>query len=119
MEDNLENLRLVEHIVKRQSNLKLICAETAEDGISMAQQYRPDLVILDIHLPGMNGYQALAKLSQLKETKEIKVLALSAAVNPRDIEKGLLAGFKRYLTKPIDVLDFLDVINTELELKGA
>ncbi len=74
------------------------------------------MIILDINLPGMNGIEVLKKLRGLENTKNTPILALSAAATERDIEKGMEAGFLRYLTKPIQVPNVVDAIKTALEL---
>lgn len=114
VEDNPANLRLVQHALKRQQNIALFSAVTAEEGIQLAQELQPHLILMDINLPGMDGYQALQQLLQTESTRRIKVIAVSAAASVRDIEKGLLAGFKRYLTKPLDIEDLLHVVHEEL-----
>ncbi len=115
VEDNPSNLRLMEMIASRIDGLTLISAHTAELGIELARAKRPDIIFLDINLPGMDGFQALKKLKSYQETREIPVLALSAAATRRDIEKGVAAGFTRYMTKPIQVREVIEVINEQLE----
>ena len=117
IEDNPANLRLIQHIIGRHEELKLYTAINAEEGIVIAGKELPDLIIIDINLPGMDGYQALSILQESDKTREIPVFALSAAARPRDVERGLTAGFKRYLTKPVDVEEFMDAIRNEFQLK--
>lgn len=105
VEDNPANLKLVEKIVSRIRGVHLISAHNAELGLELALAHHPDAIILDINLPGMDGFEALAKLRSYPETRGTPVLALSALAMPRDIEKGLRAGFREYLTKPIRVKD--------------
>ena len=114
VEDNPSNLRLMEMIVSRVGGLELISAHTAELGIELARSRKPDIIFMDINLPGMNGFQALEKLKQYEETREIPVLALSAAATKRDIEKGISAGFSRYMTKPMQIRDVIAAIKEEL-----
>ena len=111
VEDNPANLRLVQKVLKTEQGVSLISATSAELGIELAKAKRPDLIIMDINLPGMDGYEALSRLRNFKETTDIPVLALSAAAMPRDIERGLLAGFRRYLTKPIQIEELRQAIN--------
>jgi PAS domain S-box-containing protein len=111
VEDNPANLRLMEQIVRRIPNSKLISAHTAELGEDLARRHRPDIIIMDINLPGMNGFEALERLGEFGETREIPVIALSANAMPATVQKGLDAGFKSYLTKPIDVPEFLDALS--------
>ncbi|HYM03869.1 MAG TPA: ATP-binding protein, partial [Stellaceae bacterium] len=110
VEDNPVSIRLIEHLVSTLPNVALLTATTPQLGIDMAVAHRPDVVVLDLNLPGMSGYQVLARLQALPETRGIPVLALSAAAFPSDVRKGLAAGFFRYLTKPLDVNAFLAAI---------
>lgn len=114
IEDNQANLRLVQHVFERLDKVVLYAAPNAEMGIEQAKNKQPDLILLDINLPGMDGYEALSRLRNLQETSTIPVFAISAAAMPRDIERGLAAGFKRYITKPIQVTDLLEAVKTEL-----
>jgi hypothetical protein len=114
IEDNPANLRLMESVVKQQPTWTLLSARNAEQGIILAREQQPDLVILDLQLPGMDGYEALARMKKYPETQGLKYVALSAAAMPRDIEKGLLSGFRRYLTKPIQLGDLREVLSQEL-----
>jgi PAS domain S-box-containing protein len=115
VEDNPANLRLVESILERFPQVQLLSALDAEYGLKLARAHIPDLVILDINLPGMDGYQALTRLRNIKETSDIPVFALSASAMPRDVERGLAAGFQRYLTKPIQVNELVDAISMVLK----
>ncbi|NQU57809.1 MAG: response regulator [Rhodospirillales bacterium] len=108
----------MELIISRVDGLSMISTHTGELGIELARAERPDLIILDINLPGMNGFEALKKLRDCDETKNIPVLALSAAATQRDIDKGLEAGFLRYLTKPIMVPEIIVAIKSALEEHG-
>jgi CheY-like chemotaxis protein len=102
VEDNPANLRLMRKIMSRRSQFDLIDAPTAELGLELARQKQPDVIIMDINLPGMDGLTAVARLGDMRETRDIPAIALSAAAMPRDIERGLDAGFDDYLTKPVD-----------------
>ena len=115
VEDNPANLQLVQEIISTRSQLELISAKDAISGIELARSRLPNLILMDINLPGMSGIEALAVLLADSKTAHIPVIALSANAIPRDIEKGLAAGFFRYLTKPIRVLEFLDVIDLALK----
>ena len=115
VEDNPASLDLMEVIVARIERLSMISAHNAELAIELAKSKTPDLIILDIDLPGMDGLEALGKLQRLEETKDIPVIALSANATPKDIEKGVEAGFKRYLTKPIEVEEVVKSIKEGLE----
>ena len=115
VEDNPANLALVEQLIARRGDLKLLTAIDADLGIELARTYLPDVILMDINLPGMSGYGALKRLRDDPLTAHIPVLALSANAVPRDIEKGLEAGFFRYLTKPIRVHEFMDALDVALQ----
>jgi CheY-like chemotaxis protein len=120
VEDNPANLALVEYVLRqRRPHLRLLSAHTGELGISLAETQHPDLVILDISLPGMDGYQVLEVLRNTTATRDTPIFALSANAMQRDIEKGLQAGFDDYLTKPIDVTRLLGTIDSLLERRAA
>ena len=120
VEDNPANLALVEYLIRhRRPHLHLLSAHTGEVGISIAESQHPDLIILDVSLPGMDGYQVLDALRTDPKLRDTPTLALSANAMQRDIEKGLAAGFDDYLTKPIDVERLLRTIDTLLERRVA
>jgi signal transduction histidine kinase/ActR/RegA family two-component response regulator len=102
IEDNPANVMLLEHIAKRMS-IRFITANNAELGIALAASQQPDLIVMDINLPQLDGYQALIHLKQNPATASIPVIALSANAMENDVKRGLAAGFLRYHTKPIDV----------------
>ncbi|MET3132335.1 PAS domain S-box-containing protein [Oxalobacteraceae bacterium GrIS 1.11] len=114
VEDNPANLALVEQLIGRRSDLKLLTAIDAHLGIQLARAYQPDVILMDINLPGISGYSALKILHDDPSTGHIPVMALSANAVPRDIEKGIEAGFFRYLTKPIKVLEFMEALDVAL-----
>jgi CheY-like chemotaxis protein len=114
VEDNPANLALVEQLIARRDDLQLISAITGHRGVMMAKQNRPDVILMDINLPGMSGYGALQLLRTDPTTSHIPVIALSANAMPRDIEKGIDAGFFNYLTKPIMVREFMDALDVAL-----
>ena len=119
VEDNPANLALVEQLIARRSDLKLLTAIDAHLGIDLARTYQPDVILMDINLPGISGYGALHILHDDPLTSHIPVMALSANAVPRDIEKGLEAGFFRYLTKPIKVVEFMDALDVALHHAAA
>lgn len=106
VEDSPDHMTLVEKIISRMDNLSLLAAHTPTLGLDIARAQRPDIILLDICLPGMNGFEVLKLLQSCELTRSIPVMAISASANPADIEKGLRAGFRRYLTKPINVTEF-------------
>ncbi len=116
VEDNPANMQLVEKIVLLRPNTRLLCAPQAEIGIDLAVAHRPDLILMDIHLPGMDGTSAMKKLGDLKETKNIPVIALSANAMKKDVDQALDEGFKAYIIKPVHVGSFLKTINDFLEV---
>jgi PAS domain S-box-containing protein len=103
VEDNPANLMFMESLIETFDGVRLLTAPTAELGLELALAHRPDVVILDINLPGMNGYEALERLREWPETRHIPALALSASATERDVRRGLEAGFARYFTKPVKV----------------
>ena len=114
VEDNPANLTLVEQLIARRGDLKLLTAIDGHLGIELARAYLPDVILMDINLPGISGYGALKILRDDPATAHIPVLALSANAVPHDVEKGLEAGFFRYLTKPIRVREFMDALDVAL-----
>ena len=114
VEDNPANLQLVGEILSGRPDITLMTAPHARLGLELAHAHRPDLILLDIHLPGMDGYEALKALQAWEETRDIPVLALTADAMPREVERGLAAGFARYVTKPIDVPTFVEAIDAFL-----
>ncbi len=114
VEDNLANLTLIEKLVARRPDIRLLSARDGRSGIDIALTSQPDVVLMDINLPGINGIQALHILSDNPATAHIPVIALSANAMPRDIEKGLQAGFYRYLTKPIRVAELMETLDEAL-----
>jgi len=111
IEDNLANLRLVELMLARRDDLRLIAATDPREGLALARSERPGLILLDINLPGMDGYAVLKELQAHSDTRDIPVLAVSANAMPGDIEQGLAAGFRGYLTKPLDIARLLRAID--------
>jgi CheY-like chemotaxis protein/anti-sigma regulatory factor (Ser/Thr protein kinase) len=114
VEDNPANLMLVEDLIERRSDIRLLSARDGFTGIEIARSVLPDIILMDINLPGMSGISALNILSADPITAHIPIIALSANAIPRDIEKGLEAGFFRYLTKPIKVNEFMETLDIAL-----
>jgi PAS domain S-box-containing protein len=119
VEDNPANLELVEQIIGRRSDWRLLGAADASVGIEFARVYQPDVVLMDINLPGISGLEALRILQADPATAHIPVIALSANAVPRDVHKGLSAGFFQYITKPIKVQQLLDALDAALALPDA
>ncbi len=115
VEDNPANLKLVEQLIARRPDMRLLSARDGNTGIELARAHQPEVILMDINLPGISGIEALKILREDPVTAHIPVVALSANAMPRDIEKGLQAGFFRYLTKPIKVNEFMDTLEVALE----
>jgi signal transduction histidine kinase/ActR/RegA family two-component response regulator len=115
VEDNPSNLKLVKQIIARHSDMRLLTAVDGLSGIEIARKSQPDVILMDINMPGMNGYKALEILKSDPTTAHIPVLALTANAMPRDIKKGMEAGFFRYITKPIMVNELMEALNVALE----
>jgi PAS domain S-box-containing protein len=114
VEDNPANLTLIEQLIARRPDLRLVSAADAPAGIAIARTSLPEVILMDINLPGMSGFDALKILRDTPATARIPVLALSASAMPRDVERGLNAGFLRYLTKPVRVSEFMDALTEAL-----
>ncbi len=114
VEDNPANLKLVEVMVARCPDVTLLTAVTGADGVRIAHDSLPDAILMDINLPGINGFEALELLRSDPATADIPVMALSANAMSTDIAKGLEAGFFRYLTKPLKVDEFMDALDDVL-----
>ena len=114
VEDNPANLELVEQLVARRPDLRLLSAPDADLGIEFARAYAPEVILMDINLPGISGLEALKLLRADPATAHIPVIALSANAVPRDIERALKAGFFNYLTKPIKVDEFTTALDSAL-----
>ena len=116
VEDNPANLMLVENVLARRSDIRLLTARDGTSGVEMARASRPDVILMDLNLPGISGIEALQILAKDPLTARIPAIALSANAMPRDIAKGLEAGFLRYLTKPIKVPQFMETLDFALNL---
>jgi CheY-like chemotaxis protein len=116
VEDNAANMELVAQLIARRPNLKLLRADDALHGLALARAELPDLILMDINLPGMSGMDAMQLLRENPVTRHIPVMALSANAMPRDIEKAMDVGFFCYLTKPIKLTEFMDALDAGLIL---
>ena len=114
MEDNPANLELVEQLIARRPDLHLLSAADGQLGIEYAQAYQPEVILMDINLPGISGLEAMKILHADPATAHIPIIALSANAIPRDVEKGLEAGFFNYITKPIKVAQFMLALDQAL-----
>ena len=115
IEDNPANMMLVEQLIARRPDLKLLTAVNGTLGLALARTAQPEAILMDINLPGISGIDTLKILRQDPATAHIPVVALSANAMPRDLELGLEVGFFRYLTKPIKVREFMDTLDVVLE----
>ncbi|HEX7517785.1 MAG TPA: PAS domain S-box protein [Chthoniobacterales bacterium] len=111
IEDNLSNLTLIEQMLAEHSHIQLITAMQGQLGIELARRHSPDLILLDLHLPDLPGWEVLSRLQRDDATREIPVVIISADATSRQIERLMAAGARAYLTKPLDMLEFLRVID--------
>jgi CheY-like chemotaxis protein len=114
IEDNVANLRVVEAMLRLRPALRLTTAMRGEHGLELARRLRPDVILLDIHLPGLDGYAVLEALRGDGATRDIPVIALSADAMPAEIERGRRAGFVHYLTKPVIIDHLFDALDGAL-----
>ena len=114
VEDNPANVAFMRDVLGDFEGIELACVPTAEMGIALARARHPDLVLMDINLPGMSGLEALGLLRRDPETASIPVIALTAAASDRDKQRGREAGFFRYLTKPVKVAELVEALETLL-----
>jgi len=119
VDDHATNLRLIETILARRPNVRVTSALTPEQGIEFALADRPDLILLDINMPDMDGYQVLGILKADPRLRSVPIVALTANAMARDVERGLQAGFAQYLTKPVDVRVLLKTLDDCLQQREA
>ena len=119
VEDNPANLELVEQLIARRPDLRLLAAADGNLGIEFARVYQPAAILMDINLPGISGLEAMKILRADPATAHIPIVALSANAVPHDIEKALQAGFFGYLTKPIKVTQFMETLDKALRESGT
>lgn len=114
VEDNPSNVALMRHVVTALGPIQLHVAETGHEGLALARDLRPDVILLDINLPGLSGFELKARLDADPLTRGLPVLALSASAMPADIRRGREAGFRDYLTKPLDIPALAAALNRAL-----
>jgi len=114
IEDNLSNLKLIEHLIALRQDLRLISAIQGGLGLELAREHAPDLILLDLHIPDMPGSEVLVRLRQDPATTQIPVVMLSADATQGQIERLLVQGADAYLTKPLDVKRFFEILDTYL-----
>lgn len=117
IEDNATNFRLMETMLKKVTACDVVSAVNAEDGIEMVRGEQPDLILMDIDLPGMSGFDALEVLKADENTSHIPVIAVSAHALVEQVEKGKQSAFNYYLTKPIDMKELVAAINAFTDLR--
>jgi PAS domain S-box-containing protein len=115
VEDNPANVAFMKDLLSNFESIDLLVVPTAEAGIEIAERRSPDLIIMDINLPGMSGLDALRELKSRGDTRTIPIIALTAAASERDRQSGMDAGFYRYLTKPVKVDELIGVLETLLQ----
>ena len=110
VEDNPVDRRLVEALFRAIPAVRLLTARNGEDGLRLARDQGPDIILMDIFLPGFNGFEVLARLRADERTRGIPVVAISASALPDDMARGQVAGFHRWLTKPLDMTELLTIL---------
>lgn len=119
LEDNLSNVRLIERVLTRRPGVKLLGASEGQVGLQMARERRPDLILLDLHLPDVPGEEVLRRLWEDPCTREIPVAVLSADATPGHVRRLLASGAVAYLTKPLDISRLLRLVDASLGTSGA
>ena len=104
----------MERLLQTIPNVRMYTATSGSTGLELVRAHTPDVIILDVNLPGMSGFNILSALQDAPETCSIPVIALTAAARARDVERGLDAGFFRYITKPLDIDQFMEAMEAAL-----
>ena len=117
VEDNEKNMKLARDVLQAKG-YRTLEAVTGEQGVQLAKEHRPDLVLIDIQLPGINGIEAFRQIRAEASTARIPVVALTASVTPTDRSAINAAGFDAFLSKPINLKEFLDTVKRLIETKG-
>ena len=115
VEDNPANQRLMKKVFTPENGYRLMIAHEANLGIELARAHNPNLILMDINLPGMDGVAALRELRLFRETKSIPVVAISANANEKDVDRAMIAGFKHYLRKPLQLEKLMAVVHMEFD----
>jgi len=111
IEDNLSNLTLVEQILEERPEIELITVMQGQVGLDLARRHVPDLILLDLHLPDLPGWEVLSQLKAGEATSDIPVIVISADATTRQVKRLMKAGATGYLTKPLDVTEFFRVLD--------
>ena len=114
IEDNLSNIKLMTQIFDYLPGAKLVTSTKPLDGLKIISEIKPELILLDINLPEMNGFEVLKRIRKMEEFESIPVLAITANAMENDVKKGMDLGFSYYITKPIDINKFMKIINDYL-----
>jgi len=118
IEDNLSNLKLIQRVLAQRPEVRLLPAMQGRLGLDLAREHRPDLILLDLHLPDLPGQEVLRALQETPETRQIPVVMISADATRTQIDRLLAAGARAYLTKPLDVKKFLALLDEILKERG-
>jgi len=118
VEDNAHNRKLARDLL-RVHGYRTVEAETGEDGVALAGEHAPDLIVMDIHLPGMSGIEALTRLRAAPATRAIPVIACTASVMPQDRSDIIAAGFDAFVSKPVNLEAFLGAVSAALAKRVA
>jgi CheY-like chemotaxis protein len=110
IEDNPANLMLIRRYLQRFPNFELREADNAEAGLALIREHKPDVVLMDINLPGMSGFDALEIMKQEGLRKHITIIAISANALSSEVERGIKEGFDEYLTKPVDFIRLMELL---------
>jgi two-component system, cell cycle response regulator DivK len=116
IEDNDKNMKLARDVLQAKG-YQTLEAITGEDGVKLAKERKPDLVLMDIQLPGINGIEAFRRIRGDAATRAIPVVALTASVTPTDRSAITAAGFDAFISKPINLKEFLDTVKRFVEKK--
>ncbi|MDH5516342.1 MAG: response regulator [Gammaproteobacteria bacterium] len=114
IEDNAANQRLVTQVFKRLPEIELLNADEPVSGLELVALHNPDLILLDINLPGMDGFEVFKRLKADEKTSNTPVIAISANAMQEDIDKALAMGFEDYIVKPINISALLQVLENML-----
>jgi len=118
IEDNPSNLTLIEQILETEPHIELMTAMQGKVGLDLARQHSPDLILLDLHLPDVPGWEVLAQLQADEATRSIPIIVISADATAGQIKRLLAAGARAYLTKPVDVAEFCRVLDKTTKFKN-